>query len=423
MYRSNGLEAYHLINDEGGSFLYEGSVEYSEQELFKDEQGKTFFLVTTEIGGPAKYYVEVEPEGRPIPAAAAKKEKDISELVMASPREEAAAREPPPAPERPKPPEPPTGKQPDTCFEGPEKAPEKPPEKAAEPGAPVVPKPEAPVAPMPEAPQPSATEEAQAAVKAMASLGEHKPHKKRRLFSLPAILTVAIALVLVAAAVTAGIIIYKPGLVSGLNIPFLITPTPTPAPTVTPEPTTEPTTDVREHDLYNSLLAIGPAIDANNTSVAWFVANHTNEAGGSYHDLAKACDLFDHVNARWTPGQGGEKPQYAGDGVQTLKGDDRDYSVLMASLMQALGMESRVIAAYDGNAVRYYPEVKVASNESGYTDAYNYLRGRYNATEEPAVHVKGNVYWLGMAMGASPGIEVNATDEYCVDRNVNIEKL
>ncbi len=264
-------------------------------------------------------------------------------------------------------------------------------------------------------------------MKAMASLGEHKPRKKNRLFSLPVILTVAIAVVLVAAVVAVGIVVYKPGLVSGLNIPFLATPTPTPAPTVTPEPTPEatpePTPDVQEHDLYNSLLATGPAIDANNTSIAWFVTNHTNEAGGSYHKLAKACDLFDYVNAHWTPAKGGEKPQYAGDSVLTMAGDDRDYSILMASLTQALGMESRVIAAYEGSAVRYYPEAKVASNESGYTDAYNYLRGRYNAPEEPSVHEKANIYWLSMARGAYPGIKVNATDEYCVDWNVNIEKL
>lgn len=399
MCKSNGLEAYHLINGEGGSFLYEGSVEYSEEELFKDEQGRTFYLVTTEIGGPTKYYVEVEAEGRPIPAGASKKEKAISDLVIASPRDvPAAEREQPAA-------------VPDTCFESPENV--------------VVPKPEPVVEPVqePAAPQPSTAEEAQAAVKAMASLGEHKPHKKSRLKSLVIILALAIVVI---AIVVAGIYIYKPGLVSGLNLPFIATPTP--EPTVTPVPTQQPTATPEPtpglpggSELYKSLLAIGPAIDANNTSVVWFTANHTNEAGGSYHKLAKACDLFDYVNGHWALAPG-DTPQYAGDSAQTMKGDDRDYSILMAALTQALGLDSRVVAAYDGNAIRYYPEIMVAPNESAYTDAKMYLRSRYNITD-PWGHTKGNAHWLGMAMGNSPGIKVSATDEYFVDWKVNIEKL
>jgi hypothetical protein len=395
VYKSNGLEAFHLINDEGGSFLYEGTVEYSEEELFKDEQGRTFYLVTTEIGGTTRYYVEVEAEGKPIPTATGKKEKDISDLVMASPREMPAAEGPAKVPE---PPEPAAR---DTCFESPENV--------------VEPKPE------PTAPQPSTAEEAQAAVKAMASLGEHKPHKKSRLKSLVIILALAIVVI---AIVAVGIYIYKPGLVSGLNIPFIATPTPEPTamPEPTPMATPNPTPEVQQRDLYNSLLAIGPAIDANNTSVIWFTTNHTNEAGGSYHNLAKACDLFDYVNGHWTLTAGNGTLQNAGDSVLTLKGDDRDYSILMASLMQALGLDSRVVAAYDGNSIRYYPEVNVASNESDYTDAKMYLRSRYNITD-PSGHTKGYVHWLGMAMGNSPGTMVNATDEYFVDWKMNIEKL
>lgn len=415
VYKSNGLEAYHLINDEGGSFLYEGDVEYSEEELFKDEQGRTFYLVTTEIGGTTKYYVEVEAEGKPIPAGAGKKEKAISDLVMASPRDVPAAGEAPkaagpaePAAEPEKP-----AAVPDTCFEVPEY------KFSQDVKSLVMPEPSGQKQ-EPGPAGPTAAEEAQAAVKAMASLGENKPHKKSRLFSLPVILALAIVVI---AVVAVGIYIYKPGVVSGLNIPFIGTPTPAPA--VTPEPTPvatpNPTPEAQQQDLYNSLLAIGPAIDANNTSVIWFMANHTNEAGGSYHDLAKACDLFDYVNAHWTL-TAGERPQYAGDSVGTLKGDDRDYSILMASLTQALGLDSRVVAAYDGNSISYYPEFKVASNESGYTDAVNYLRGRYNITD-PSDHKKDNVHWLSMAMGTNPGIKINATDQYFVDSQMVMEKL
>jgi transglutaminase-like putative cysteine protease len=189
------------------------------------------------------------------------------------------------------------------------------------------------------------------------------------------------------------------------------------------EATPEATPEARPQDLYNSLLAIGPAIDANNTSVQWFTTNHTNEAGGSYSKLAKACDLYNYVNAHWTLSAGVQLPRHAGDSVKTMKGDDRDYSILMASLTQALGFDSRVIAAYEGNAIRYYPEIKVASNESGFTDAKNYLRGRYNITSLSDDHKKGDAHWLSLAMGANPGIVVNASDEYSVEWNGNIEKI
>lgn len=419
IYKSNGLEAYHLINDEGGDFLYEGSVEYSEQELFKDEQGRAFYLVTTEIGGTAKYYVEVEPEGTRIPVATAKKEKDISDLVMASPRDETAPaeHEQEPSPETSKPPEA-FARQRDTCFESPEKVPEKAVEPAREP----------PVAPKPEQQQPTTADEAKAAVKAMASLGEHKPKKKFKLFSLPVILALIIVVILVAATPITLVTVYKPGLVSGLNIPYLSTPTPTPTPTPvptplpTPEATPTPTPEGGHQDLYNSLLAIGPAIDANNTSVACFTTNHTNEAGGIDNRLAKACDLYNYVNGHWVITAGSGTPQYAGSSVGTMKGDDRDNAILMASITQVLGFDSRVVAAYDGNRIRYYPEILVANNDSSYTDAKNYLRGRYNVTD-PYFHIKGNEYWLSMATGAYPGIKVNATDEYFADWRGTIAKI
>jgi hypothetical protein len=404
MYKSNGPEAYHLINEEGGSFLYEGKVEYSEAELFKDEQGRAYYLVTTDIG-PSKYYVEVEPEGKPIHISHEKKEKTISDLVMASPREAPPAREPQkaaepePAPVEKPVEEKPLEKQPDTCFESPEEV-------------------------KPEPPALTTHDEAEAAVKAMAALGEHKPRKKKKIFSLPVILALLLALAVIAAA---GVYLLKPDLITRLNLPFI--PTPTPEPTVTPTPTPAPTATPEPTpglpggpDLYKSLLAIAPAIDWNNTTVIDFANNHTNVAGGSYHSLAKASDLFDYVNAHWTPVKGVEMPQPAGYSVSTLKDDDRDYSILMASLMQSQGIDARVIAAYDGTAIHYYPEIKIAQNETAYTDAKNYLRGRYNITD-PYVHINGNDHWLAMSPGNKPGIKITATDEFFTDYKGNIEKL
>ncbi len=60
-------------------------------QVFKDSQGRAYYLVTTDLGKGIIYYVEVEPKGKPIPIL--KKgvlpEKDISGLVVSSPRENA----------------------------------------------------------------------------------------------------------------------------------------------------------------------------------------------------------------------------------------------------------------------------------------------------------------------------------------------
>lgn len=497
VYKSNNLEAYHLISEDGGSFLYEGTIEYVEDRLFKDKQGRVYYQVTTDIGGDSTYYVEVEPQGTPIPAPGTK-DRTIAELIVASPRdappkEKPAPKEPVPGPAMHEPPKAvpekdmpekvkpdwviydrfiaslhpqdrdrvdkavraaalaegehfsvdylsPMGRnvhaegevvcnnagepmslygtfqdvstgeqQPDSCFEGPER-----------PG---------PQQPVPDTPssQPSISEEAQTAVKALASLPGHKPRKKRRFLS-PIIGALVVAIIVVAAV---GIYIYKPDLatsikqhlIHGTPTPVPATPTPAstpiPAETATPNPTPAlPSGDV----LYKSMTAIAPAIDAGNASVIAFANNHTSTATGSYTTLAKVCDVFDYVNSRWAIASENGTLQKASESIITLKGDDRDYSVMMSALAQSLGFDSRVVAAYNGTGFYYYPEIKVSQNASSYTDAMNYLRGRYSVVG-PYGHPAGIDYWVSMAMGKNVCVKVNSTSEYSVDSTGSIEKL
>jgi hypothetical protein len=426
IYKSNNLEAYHLITEDGGSFLYEGKVDYSEDQIFKDEQGKAYYRVTTSIGGDATYYVEVEPLGTPIPPAQ-KKDKTISDLIMASPRDEPADKKPGPEkpmaetadiepavpaadiePVVPFPPE----KQPDNCFE----SPENPPTSAAREET----KEETPAF------RPSVTEEAQAAVKAMASLPDHKPKKKRSLL-LPVIGVILIILIIAAA----GVYVYKLDLVGNIKHHLMTdaTPTPgpmvtaTPVPTVAPTATPEPTPSIPDGTaLLTSLSQIAPAIDSNNSTVVAFANAHVNVPGGSYSPLAKACDIFDYVNANWVMANGTSAPQSAVVSVKTLTGDGRDYSILMVSLMRTLGYDSRVVAAYDGTDLYYYPQTDISKNEVGYHEAQSYLRGRYNVTN-PYFYPTQPDYWLSMAMGNTVGVNVTATDQYSIDSSGGNIKL
>lgn len=417
VYKSNGMEAYRLINDVGGNFLYEGRVDYSDAELFKDEHGKAYYLVTTEIGGPSKYYVEVEPEGKPIPAA--QRDKAISDLVKTTPEEAGVKAVEPVSPPA-----------------GPAKEPEAAPVPVAEPLPVVTPAPEAPketcfetTEKKPEEPKaeekPATEQEAQAAVKAMASLGEHRPHKKSR---LPLILALLVIILIVAGA---GIAIYRPGLISGLNLPFISQATPTPEPTVipTPVPAVEPTATPTPtptalpggSDIYHNLLLIAPAINASDPDVLGFAANNSNQTGTSYGNLSKVCDLFDAVNKKWSETNDNGTPQNVSQSTLTMRGSLMDYSVLMASLAEAEGMDSRVVAVYDDNTniYTYYPEVKVASNDMDLSDAKAYLRGRYDI-QSPFVHNDGIVHWLSLSRNKTPGGYVDTKFAYTVNSNKEV---
>ena len=89
IYKKNGLEAFRLLGSDGSEFFYEGAIDCDEKELYKDAVGRMYYRVSSRVGGPVKYYVELDPQVPRIPLAAeGKKEKDTSRLVNASPRDE-----------------------------------------------------------------------------------------------------------------------------------------------------------------------------------------------------------------------------------------------------------------------------------------------------------------------------------------------
>jgi hypothetical protein len=474
LYKTNNVESHHLLSEDGGSFLYEGKVEYDDSHLYKDEQGRAYYLVTTDISGNSKYFVEVEPLGIPIPKAE-KKEKPISELIMASPRDDQHADAPAPKEVAAEPEKKVADtvqeavetatpvKQPDNCFESPENAPaaqampEEP--KAETPPAPQPtiteePRamPEEPKAEAPPAPQPIIAEEARAAVKAMASLQDNKPRKKRRLFTITAIAALIVIILVVCAA---GVYVYKPSVYTSIKdrlkpditptpIAPTVTPTPEPSITATPIPTDAislsnpaqaspaiapaisangsstatpiPTDAVSLSDPSPALPAIALAISGNNSSVQAFVNNSSNPYGTSYSSFDIICDVFDYLNKHWTLTQGNNTPQLVNTSITTMNGSAMDYSVLMASVVQLEGMGTRVVAAPDENTNQYnfYPEVLIATNDDGYSDALMYLQSRYGNQTSPFVQQDGTDYWLSLAMGKTPGQGVDSQYAYSV---------
>jgi hypothetical protein len=414
IYTSNGLETIRLLRADGSEFFYEGRVDYDTDQVFKDSQGRAYYLVTTDLGKGIIYYVEVEPKGKPIPIL--KKgvlpEKDISGLVVSSPRENAKmpSKETFSKPIEQKP------------AEAPHSAPVFPADKPVNGfGKPI----EQPAGEeTDEQIAPPSEEEHEHAVEAMESI---KPKKKRSLLGTTLVIA-SIAIILLA--IAGGLYVYKPDWVKS-HVPFLATPTPVPtiAPTITatPEPTItptpQPTAPTTGPDFYNNLYAIGAAIHAANESVAQFSNNHTGTSSGSLNNnVTRALDVFDYVNANWVNTTGNTTPDNASVIVSRLSGNDRDYSIAMASIAESLGVTTRVVEAFNGDNVTYYPEILVAYNDGDYTSVKQYLKSRYISTDAFG-HVEGTQYWISLAMGKAAGIGVNATYEYEVDSSSEVSRL
>lgn len=419
IYYKNGLEAYRLVGSDGNDFFYEGKVEYSDAEVFKDPQGKAYYLVTgfTAANPGMKYYVEIEPEGTMIPTLKEEltRDKDIADLVVTSPREPVELPE-----DAFIQPEERIGAGPieesviEPISQGLETVPAGGPGDATSDG--LMPGNDADSNTL----QPDMVREeekshvVESASQAPATSGMVK--KPGTGAPWPIIMMLAIAIVLV---MLAGVYIYRPGLILGFSSAPTVTPTPVlPSPTPTSVPSGVPASG--DVSMYDSMKHLAYAIDTNSSNISEFAYSHISADDDK---LVQICDIYSHINGRWTfMDDNSTYPEPAGITVSTLSGDERDYSVVMCALTASIGVESRVIVSFNGNDLHYYPEVNVANNETGYNDAKEYLKSRYGISE-PVCHSQNSEYWISLNMGTVPGQSVDSTSEYAVYPSGEIKKV
>lgn len=441
VYKKNGLDAFRLVGSDGSEFFYEGAIDCDESGLYKDAAGRLYYSVTSRVGGSVKYFVELDPQVPQIPLAPeGKKEKDISRLVNASPREGASLPDDiyvvPEAAQADAPSETTPEDVAESIFDRiHKKAPEQPeaiPLPAREESP--LPKPEASIA-MPllsreESPviKPEASEAIHAVFSPKADISHPPadvPEKKsadekaappgrttkKRSLKWPA--AVAIVIVLIAV-ITAGVYVVKPGAFDGLKSLYAQpTATPQPTPVPTPEPTPTPTPVPTLAPDQTTLGDIAGLIDPENSLVMAFARAHT--AATSDGDMVmQACDLFSYVNGRWNESENYTQPRRAGEIIGSLEGTQKDYTILMSALMQSMGVESRVIFSYNGDLLRYYPEVFASNMTAGYDAAVQKLNTRYGVTS-PQGHSDDTGYWISLSIGDVPGIRPEgATLEYAL---------
>ncbi|RPJ52106.1 MAG: hypothetical protein EHJ95_04480 [Methanobacteriota archaeon] len=442
VYKKNGLDAFRLVGSDGSEFFYEGAIDCDESELYKDAVGRLYYSVTSRVGGPVKYYVELDPQVPQIPVAGeGKKEKDTSRLINASPREGASLPDDiyvvPEATQADTPVETTPERVAESIFDRiHKKAPEQPEAMPlpVQDESPVM-KPEASEAmPLPaqeESPvmKPEASEAIHAVFSPKADIS-HPPAgqpekaaldekyvppggtKKKRSLKWPAAIAIVIVLI---AFITAGVYVVKPGAFDGLRSLYAhptATPQPTPVPTAEPTPTPTPVPTAAP-DQTTTLADIAGLIDPENSLVMAFARAHT-DATSDGDMVMQACDLFSYVNGRWNYSDNYTQPRRAGEIIGSLEGTQKDYTILMSALMQSINVESRVIFSYNGDLLRYYPEVFASNMSAGYSAAVQKLNTRYGVTS-PQGHADDTGYWISLSIGDVPGIRPEgATLEYAL---------
>lgn len=418
-YNKNGLEAFRMLGSDASEFFYEGAIDVNEKEIYRDDEGRLYFPVLTDIGGAVRYFVELDLDFPMIPYDEAKaREKEISRLINASPKsgpnlpEELFVRDEPEA-ESAEPAEEPAAVPPEVAPETPA---------VEEPVAVVATEKINILTPVPEDPK--------------------KPWEPKKKATGPYTLPLAITMIaLVLLTIVAGAYVLKPQAFDGLKSAFsgatpAITPTAAPSPTPAPSPMPTPTQEVTPTPVpspvptespgsstsaYASMEVIQSLIDSNSSAVKSFSASHSS-AASSGNKLKQAFDVFTFVNREWTAAESSSSNRKASDIVGPLQGDNKDYSILMCALTQSIGIESRVVVSYNGDKIAYYPEILVANSSAGYSTVKAELVSRFGMSN-PFGHVEGNDYWLSLNRGSAPGGAVISEIEYAVPSSGAITKI
>ena len=126
--------------------------------------------------------------------------------------------------------------------------------------------------------------------------------------------------------------------------------------------------------------------------------------GGSYN-VGQICDIFDHCYNHWIYVNDPCNEDYfalASDSVALMRGDCDDFAIMMASLVQTIGGNARVVLAPsgDGKSGHAYAEVHLGTNENDVDKLTKSISRRYNGATIYYSHLAysdgSKEYWLNL---------------------------
>lgn len=123
------------------------------------------------------------------------------------------------------------------------------------------------------------------------------------------------------------------------------------------------------------------------------------KSAGSFN-LGQVCNIYDLCKDEWNyvndPSIGSD---YVAKASETLKngmnGDCDDFSILIYSLITAIGGEARITYAYDNDSGHAFTEVRISPDNQETIKAY--LQERYDASRIRGIRSdRDGIYWLNL---------------------------
>lgn len=149
--------------------------------------------------------------------------------------------------------------------------------------------------------------------------------------------------------------------------------------------------------------AIRKAMDSDNPITRDFAVSRIPRSHGGLFNAAQVCDLWETVYSRWTYVEDPQGTEYYSPASRTitlgLKGDCDDFAIVVASMIESVGGDARIVYTRNGTEGHAYPEVFIGTTQEEYETVAGYIRERYDA-EKVSCHITrdGNTtrYWLNL---------------------------
>jgi hypothetical protein len=150
---------------------------------------------------------------------------------------------------------------------------------------------------------------------------------------------------------------------------------------------------------------ISNAMDYTNPTTRDFALSLIDKSNSGSGNFNQVCDMWDHIYNEWTYVHDTTGSEYFSSASETinvdLKGDCDDFAILVGSVIQATGSNSRIIAAQgaDGKSGHAYSEICVG-NEESLQNVVDCICYRYNCEYVYyTVEINNNgdpVYWVNL---------------------------
>lgn len=159
-------------------------------------------------------------------------------------------------------------------------------------------------------------------------------------------------------------------------------------------------------DVDSSIASmISNAMDYTNPTTRDFALSLIDKSNSGSGNFNQVCDMWDHIYNEWTYVHDTTGSEYFSSASETinvdLKGDCDDFAILVGSVIQATGSNSRIIAAQgaDGKSGHAYSEICVG-NEESLQNVVDCICYRYNCEYVYyTVEINNNgdpVYWVNL---------------------------